>query len=54
VNIPHAVLVFAAARMLISGCGEKSTSQKQTTYPADIDHAVVNAKRVADKTIDGS
>jgi hypothetical protein len=54
VKIPHSLLVSAAVLALLSGCGEKSTSQNQSTNPADITNALVNAKRVADKTIDVS
>jgi ABC-type oligopeptide transport system substrate-binding subunit len=41
--------------VLLAGCGEKSTTtttQVQSTNPADIDNPLVNAKRTADKTID--
>jgi hypothetical protein len=54
VEIPHSLLVVAAALTLLSGCGEKSTSQLQSTNAADINNPLVNAKRVADKTIDVS
>jgi hypothetical protein len=48
------VLAAACAIALLAGCGEKSSSQAQaqSTNPADIDNPLVNAKRVADKTID--
>lgn len=49
----HSLLV-AAALTLLSGCGEKPTSQIQSTNAADINNPLVNAKRVADKTIDVS
>ena len=40
--------------MLLSGCGQKSSSTNQITNAADINNPLVNAKRVADKTIDVS
>ncbi len=39
--------------ILLSGCGDNSSSQSQTTNPADVtNNVLVNAKRMADKTID--
>jgi hypothetical protein len=39
---------------LLAGCDGSSSSQPQTTNPADINNPLVNAKRTADKTIDVS
>jgi hypothetical protein len=48
--------VVASALVWLAGCGDKSNSpahaQVQSTNPADIDNPLVNAKRIADKTID--
>ncbi len=42
------------AAVLLAGCDGSSSSQPQTTNPADINNPLVNAKRTADKTIDVS
>lgn len=41
--------------ILLAGCGDHSSSQPQTINPADVtNNTLVNAKRIADKTIDVS
>ncbi|HEY5042788.1 MAG TPA: hypothetical protein VIK53_12375 [Verrucomicrobiae bacterium] len=43
------------AVIFLSGCGDHSSSQSQSTNPADVtNNVLVNAKRTADKTIDAS
>jgi hypothetical protein len=44
----------ACVLTLLSGCGEKSSAPPASTNAADINNPLVNAKRVADKTIDVS
>ena len=51
---PYFLPAWAVALALLVGCGQKSTSQVQSTNAADIDNPLVNAKRLADKTIDAS
>ena len=49
------LLPIVPVLVLLTGCdGGSSTSQTQSTNPADVDNPLVNAKRTADKTIDVS
>jgi len=50
---PH-LLAAACALTLTSSCGDKSSAPATSTNAADINNPLVNAKRVADKTIDVS
>ena len=53
-KLPHFQWLAATALILLSGCGEKSSSPAPSTNAADINNPLVAAKRVADKIIDTS
>ena len=54
-KIFNPLLVLTATAFLVAGCGPGSAPPTETVNPADVtNNTLVNAKRMADKTIDVS